>query len=372
MIYLFFLIPLLLISCNQDRVKDNSKNEIIEYFIPLSHRVEKDVNEVFEEYWYVPLETRDDALIEELYNIKNIVIYQEDIYIGSGNQLIIWDKYGKIKRYLYKKGEDPQSYFFLGNFTIWPNGDILISSANDITTYSNSFKFLRKWADHENIGYIEAITQFNDSSYIIKNMPIQGQSRYRIINPKSGNLINSYDSIEKANKYISSYTNSFERLEGHILSHGYQGNEILECTMDSTKIRYRINIDNKIPPAGFWAQDGKDYVQIVMEETEKGYIGHIPDYVESKETILLSFKGKRDDLNGIALIDKKDGNARVLENIKFDDNFRWLPKQFFSLDEGWCAMLMYPEDVLKKEEFARRFPGLDEESNPVLFIGKLR
>jgi hypothetical protein len=35
-------------------------------------------------------------------------------------------------------------------------------------------------------------------------------------------------------------------------------------------------------------------------------------------------------------------------------------------------MLMYPEDVLKKEEFARRFPGLDEESNPVLFIGKLR
>lgn len=90
----------------------------------------------------------------------------------------------------------------------------MISSANDITTYSNSFKFIRKWADHENIGYIEAITQFNDSSYIIKNMPIQGQSRYRIINPKSGNLINSYDSIEKANKYISSYTNSFERLEG--------------------------------------------------------------------------------------------------------------------------------------------------------------
>ena len=40
--------------------------------------------------------------------------------------------------------------------------------------------------------------------------------------------------------------------------------------MDSTKVRYRINIDNKIPPVGFWAQDGNDYVQIVMEETEKG------------------------------------------------------------------------------------------------------
>ena len=72
----------------------------------------------------------------------------------------------------------------------------MISSANDITTYSNSFKFIRKWADHENIGYIEAITQFNDSSYIIKNMPIQGQSRYRIINPKSGNLISNAVNIK--------------------------------------------------------------------------------------------------------------------------------------------------------------------------------
>ena len=45
-----------------------------------------------------PLETRDDALIDVLYNVKNIAIFQEDIYIGSGEQLIVWDKYGKFKR----------------------------------------------------------------------------------------------------------------------------------------------------------------------------------------------------------------------------------------------------------------------------------
>lgn len=371
MIYLLFLASLLLICCNPDRAKDNSKDEIIEYFIPLSHRVEKDVDEMFEEYRYVPLETRDDALIDVLYKIKNIALFQEDIYIGSDNILIVYDKSGKIKRVLSKKGEDPQSYPFLNNFMIWPNGDITIASTQSMITYSTSFEFINN-RHYENIAYIEAITLFNDNSYIIKCAPAERQLRYRIINHKNGTYISTYDSIEKQNKYISSFTNSFERFEGLIISHGYQGNEILECTMDSTKVRYRINIDNKIPPAGFWAQDGKNDMQIVMEETEKGYIGHIPDYVESKETILLSFKGKRDDLEGVALIDKKDGNARVLENIKFDDNFRWLPKQFFSLDEGWCAMLMYPEDVLKKEEFARRFPGLNEESNPVLFIGKLR
>ena len=62
MIYLLFLVALLLICCNPDQAKDNSKDETIEYFIPLSHRVEKDVDEMFEEYRYVPLETRDDAL----------------------------------------------------------------------------------------------------------------------------------------------------------------------------------------------------------------------------------------------------------------------------------------------------------------------
>ena len=109
------------------------------------------MNEVFEEYWYVPLETRDDALIEELYNIKNIVIYQEDIYIGSGNQLIIWDKYGKNQNAIYiKREKDPQSYFFFRKFLQYGLMEIfLISSANDITTYSNSFKFIRKWADHK-------------------------------------------------------------------------------------------------------------------------------------------------------------------------------------------------------------------------------
>ena len=54
-IYLLFLVSLLLTCCYPDQAKDNGKDETIEYFIPLSHRVEKDVDEMFEEYRYVPL-----------------------------------------------------------------------------------------------------------------------------------------------------------------------------------------------------------------------------------------------------------------------------------------------------------------------------
>ena len=47
---------------------------------------------MFEEYRYVPLETRDDALIDVLYKIRNIALFQEDIYIGSDDILIAYDK----------------------------------------------------------------------------------------------------------------------------------------------------------------------------------------------------------------------------------------------------------------------------------------
>ena len=113
-----------------------------------------------------PLETRDDALIDVLYNVKNIAIFQEDIYIGSGEQLIVWDKYGKFKRVLSKKGNDPQSYLHFNHFMIWPNGDLSIASPIEIVTYSNSHQFINK-KRCENVGYIEAITLLNDSLYTV-------------------------------------------------------------------------------------------------------------------------------------------------------------------------------------------------------------
>ncbi len=202
-------------------------------------------------------------------------------------QLIVWDKYGKFKRVL-SKGNDPQSYLHFNHFMIWPNGDLSIASPIEIVTYSNSHQFINK-KRCENVGYIEAITLLNDSLYIIKCMPTPEQLRYRIINHHTGAIINSYDSIINCNRYISSFTNSFERYEGHIISHGYQSNDILECTLDSSKIRYKINVDNRIPPAG--TQEGKRHATHTGRSGERIHRPY-PGLRGVKETILLSFKGK--------------------------------------------------------------------------------
>ena len=368
----FIILSLVLSGCQSGYAEKIPTNLPIDYFVPLSPQVEMNVGDLFEEYYYIPLETREESLLDGIESIRNIAIHKGEIYVAVNSQIIVWDNQGRYKRSLSKRGQGADEYQSLGDFQIWPDGGITLVSGEELITYSSSFNLVHRQR-FAGFGYIETFSVLDDSLVIVKKMPaVQGMTRYSVVNRFSGDIISEYDTVKKVNKYISAFANSFQHFDGHIISHGYQGNEILECMRDSSRVRYRLNIDNRVPPPGFWAQDGKSYTDILLEESLKGYIGHIPDYIESPERILFSFKGKKEELEGIGLIDKKDGRGRVLGNILFDDDFRWLPKQFFTLDDGWCVMLIDPYEILKKEIFAQRFPGLDEESNPVLFLGKLR
>lgn len=368
----FIILSLVLSGCQSGYAEKIPTNLPIDYFVPLSPQVEMNVGDLFEEYYYIPLETREESLLDGIESIRNIAIHKGEIYVAVNSQIIVWDNQGRYKRSLSKRGQGADEYQSLGDFQIWPDGGITLVSGEELITYSSSFNLVHRQR-FAGFGYIETFSALDDSLVIVKKMPaVQGMTRYSVVNRFSGDIISEYDTIKKVNKYISAFANSFQHFDGHIISHGYQGNEILECMRDSSRVRYRLNIDNRVPPPGFWAQDGKSYTDILLEESLKGYIGHIPDYIESPERILFSFKGKKEELEGIGLIDKKDGRGRVLGNILFDDDFRWLPKQFFTLDDGWCVMLIDPYEILKKETFAQHFPGLDEESNPVLFLAKMK
>lgn len=370
--YLLFLIVILTISCSSNQEQNSANGKVCEYFIPLSTEVEMDVVNLFEEYRYIPLETRDDVLMKDISEIRKIIVNKRGIYIADLDRLLVWDMGGKFISLLSHKGDDPQSYSSIFNFMVWQNGNISIANQDYIVSYSESNEFMHK-RGYENLRFIRDLTYIDDSLMLVRTLEMSsGVPRFSIINYDNGKLVNSYDTINKLNRYVCIYQDYFNRHEGHIILNSYQSNEILELTKDSSKVWCKINVDNRIPPDGFWIQEDKTDMQVILEETQEGYIGHIPDYLEGKSTILLSFKGKRKELEGIALIDKETKTPKLLNNIKFDNNFRWLPSLFFAQEDGWCAMLIYPEDVLKKEEFARRFPGLNEESNPVLFIGKLR
>ena len=84
------------------------------------------------------------------------------------------------------------------------------------------------------------------------------------------------------------------------------------------------------------------------------------------------FEGPDEYQQAYACIDKRTHQSKLIKTIRYDDYFRNEPRALFPLGDGWCGILLNAEEVVQKEAFAARFTGLNEESNPVLFIGKLK
>ena len=195
---------------------------------------------------------------------------------------------------------------------------------------------------------------------------------YYVADRYTGELKNSYWFLKEEQALTFWMRHFFYRYDGKLLYHDYQMNEIYEMYRDTAIMRYRINVDNRIPPEGYWTQPQLTSRQLYDDYGRSGYIGHIPYYVESDSLIFLRFEGGQEELRAYATIDKKTRATRLMKRLIFDDRFNWEPEVVFSLRDGWCVIPLYPDKVLTNPLFAARFPGLNEESNPVLFIGKLK
>ena len=85
--------------------------------------------------------------------------------------------------------------------------------------------------------------------------------------------------------------------------------------------------------------------------------------MESDRSIFLQYDGGAKERQGFAFVDKATRESRAINRFIFEDGFVYRPEYLYPLSDGWCAMLLYPEDIFKNTVFAQRFPGLDEESN---------
>ena len=106
----------------------------------------------------------------------------------------------------------------------------------------------------------------------------------------------------------------------------------------------------------------------------EGYIDHIPSFMETDERIWLRFEGGADNLQGYAWIDKQSGEVHSFKQFAFDPSFCWQPTELYPQADG-TVVIPIPAHLLFEQEATElisRFPDLNEESNPVLFIGKLK
>lgn len=88
----------------------------------------------------------------------------------------------------------------------------------------------------------------------------------------------------------------------------------------------------------------------------------------------MRFEAEDDDLEDYALISKQNGKATVIESLSFGPDFHWEPDIVFPQEDGWVVIPIPAYLLFEKgaDELKARFLEVTEESNPILFIGKLK
>ena len=94
-----------------------------------------ELEELFSEWRFVPLETNDSALVPDLNSVKNIQLTEEALYVGDHYQVMQFDRKGYFIRFLPHAGNGPEDYDFLLGFSVQANGSYMVLNGGVINRY---------------------------------------------------------------------------------------------------------------------------------------------------------------------------------------------------------------------------------------------
>lgn len=375
---------MLLTNCSLESTKNNTIRLGQTIHVSLSQpNQEVSLEDLFSEYEYVTLETNDSVLIKDLDFVYRITATSQAIYVGNDNEILIFDRKGHFVRKIKRQGEGPEEYRSILNFTVHPNGYISllegINGENRIITYNSNGAFINR-SKYEELK-IWDIAMLDDSLMLLRTFGgnIWGKwdknpERYNIYvaNWRTMNIRNFYYYV-KPSKVIHLYKSYFSHYKENILLSMYRSTEVYELMKDSCRLRYKIDMDGLGAPEGFWTQQ-KNAIEIDQEYADKGYIDHIPFFMEGQKLLLFRYEGGTEERQGYVSIDKRNAETHTFMKFPFTPSFHWKPHYLFPQPDG-TVIIPIPSFLLfedPKKSLTQQFPKLNEESNPILFIGKLR
>ena len=341
-----------------------------------------ELEELFSEWQFVPLETNDSALVPDLNSVKNIQLTEEALYVGDHYQVMQFDRKGYFIRFLPHAGNGPEDYDFLLGFSVQANGSYMVLNGGVINryhvlAYSKEGDLLLNHSFGLDQYPLLNIYLMDACHLAIRtdwgfNAPTASPYLLYIVDLQTGKVHQSYYPNPKSNLGMG-LTLYFVNYAGQVLMSNYGTSDIYAFTADSSSVRYHVDVDGRNSPEGFWTsyEDGFD---VIKAYNDKGYIDHIPCFMETDERILLSYMGGTKELEGHAWIDKQSGEVHSFKQFAFDPSFRWQPTELYPQVDG-TVVIPIPAHLLFEQEATElisRFPDLNEESNPVLFIGKLK
>lgn len=375
---------------NAPQKEDRKKKKADGYYdIPYDKKARKiKVEDLFKNVRYVRLETNESSLVNE--NINKIVYKNEKIqllnYNGSIDEVLLFNDEGRFLNSISKKGQGPEEYINAVNIAVNSKGDVSVADRTGgtgrIVTYSSDGDFisrinlpgitskrLTRFTDLSDITYL------NDTVLLIRgDRGWETKNEFQAFNIHTKEVIKNMHLV-KHRPYHMCFPEGFVTYQGKAIIAGYQSNQILEATEDTVRVKYTLNIGNKMPPAGFW-EEQPSYDVTKMEEKSNEYIGHIPFFAENDRYMFISFMGSLgvEDLQSLALVEKETGKSRTFKGIVLADNVVIEPIDFFWQSNGEIIIPFWPHKIIDSEnkEFLSQFPDLKEDDNPILLIGELK
>lgn len=334
--------------------------------------------DIFKDIRYVPLETNDVALLKpNPYCIvfRNNYIYILDIKDSGTTEILLYDSEGKYIRSIGRRGEGPEDY--LGGLHIAVNNHGMLSMPDrirsEIINYTKEGKFVSR-IRMDTISMVKDIF-LNDSLLLVQNFYDRSGYKFHVVDVFNRKVIRAFHPI-KNRVYMVGFPGTMTRYKDKILISECQSNDVLEVTLDGVKVRYTININDKMPPEGFWDQKASSYSLIADENRRMGYIGHIPCFTETDHSIFFGFRGlvPATETQGWALIDKVSGKSQTFKKIELAENVCINPQIFHFVEEGKIVMTVSPETILNSgnQEFISQFPNLKEDDNPILMFAEIK
>ena len=357
---------------------DNTEEVNNELYITLNDKRTSFPEDLFESFEVMPLETNDSVLFSE--TPKKILKKNELVYILYEYKYIyVYNKQGEYIRTINHIGEGPGRYLSVTSFVVWDNGDIYMLDriTASIYKYSKDDIFLGKVAisvNDLNSLDVRDIMCLNDSLLLLRSEEMGKVSfKMHTLNRETEKIINNYFA-QKQRRISYWFNDNYSFYKENLFLNLYQNSNIYRLTIDSAYIHYRINVENKMPPEGFWNNMQLSDMQLVQISEREGYINHIPFFMETDDNILLKFEDAPEGkMCYYTLFDKATKKNYLVEHLRMED-LDYIPEYMYPIKDGEAYFLI-PADIIceKGEKFKQKYcPELKEDDNPVLCRVKIR
>lgn len=376
---LFFLLILAVACQPKDILRDNAITKGETIHIPFDATAPAfPIDKIFKEYEFIALETNDSIFVRDLDYIPQIKTFGDSIYIVNWKEILIFNKKGSFLRKFDRHGPGPEEYNAISSFIVHPNGNITIietwMAKSSILTYDRNGNLMDRFNMNE-LGMLWDISWLDESRLLLRTVGEREDipDLIHLLDWRTREIVKNFYPIERSRGNILLQTH-FAHYDNKYLFSTYKTMDVYELDEDSCLLRYTIDIGGKTPPKGFWQQERMDYLSILDEYRSHEYIGHLPIFMEGDQFLLMRYEGGSEELEGYAWVNKQDGKSGIFQEFQFEESFKWKPYYIFpQLDES--IIIPIPAYLLFGKEgntITQRYPKLHEESNPVLFIGKLR